>query len=241
MTCTGSAHIAPNSAARCDIDLSPGARSVPAQRAGRREAGASCRARPRARARDRVARLLGDDAAADPQRDRAVRAGRRDTGPCPRCRSSHGRARARSPRRSPGRFGTSTRSSCTSPPARSDSSSRRRSSRAASFHSAIPSSSPAASMSRAARQARDHVVDRGDQRVGVGAVDAAPDRGVRARDAGDVAERRAGRGQPLALRRQHPRGLGDEHVREHVREMRDGGHHRRGCRARSPTATRRCA
>ena len=36
MTWTGSSHIAPNSAARCDIDLSPGARRVP-ERAGRLE------------------------------------------------------------------------------------------------------------------------------------------------------------------------------------------------------------
>ena len=34
----------------------------------------------------------------------------------------------------------------------------------------------AASWSRTRRQPRDHVVDRGHQRVGVGAVDAAPDR-----------------------------------------------------------------
>ena len=54
----------------------------------------------------------------------------------------------------PGRFGTSTRSSWTSPPARPVSSSRRRSSRAPSFHSVIPAASPPrAARARAPRRA----------------------------------------------------------------------------------------
>ena len=69
---------------------------------------------------------------------------------------------------------------------------------------------------------RHGVVDRGDQRVGVGEVDVAPDRGRGARDARGVAEARAGRGQPLGLER--ARGLGHEHVGEHVRQVRDRGH-----------------
>ena len=48
-------------------------------------------------------------------------------------------------------------------------------------------------------QPRERVVDRVEQRVRVGEVDVAPDRGVRAGDARDVAEARAGRGQRLVL------------------------------------------
>ena len=90
---------------------------------------------------------------------------RRDRGPCRRCRSSHARARARSPRRCPGGSGRA-------PAARGPRRRRgrtpaaaRRSSRAASFHSVMPSSSPAASCVADGLQPRDHVVDRGHQRV----------------------------------------------------------------------------
>ena len=139
----------------------------------------------------------------------------------------------------PGRFGTETRSSCTSPPARSASSSRRRSSRAPSFQRRRASPSPAGERRADLAEPRDRVVDRADQRVGVGEVDVAPDRGVGAGDARDVAEARAGRRQPLALLRQRARGLGDEHVGEHVREVRDRRHQavvRVGVERRRPRA-----
>ena len=103
----------------------------------------------------------------------------------------------------------------------------------------MPSSSPAASRSRRRREARDHVVDRRHQRVGVGAVDPAPDGGVRARHAGDVAERRAGRGQPLALRATAPaRPAPPARWRARAAGGRRTPSRRRACRARSPTATR---
>ena len=85
--------------------------------------------------------------------------------------------------------------------------------------------SPSASAARTAPSRADRVVDRLDQRVGVREVDVAPDRRVGAGDAGDVAEARAGRRQRLALFRARARGLRDEHVGEHVRQVRDRREH----------------
>ena len=146
--------------------------------------------------------------------------GSRDKGPCPRCRSSHARGPARSRPRSPGGWGRARAARATSPPARSDFQQAPAVLAGGVVPVAMPSSSPPASWSRTPLQPRDHVVDRGHQRVGVGAVDPAPHDRVRARHAGDVAKRRAGGRQPLALGAQHARGLRDEHVGQHVREVR---------------------
>ena len=123
----------------------------------------------------------------------------------------------------PGRLGTETRSSCTAPPARSASSSRA----AVLARAVVPGRDAVAVAARRApraRRARRAIASSIalDQRVGVGEVDVAPDRGVGAGHARDVAEARAGRGQPLASSRAAPRRLGDEHVGEHVRQVRDG-------------------
>ena len=140
----------------------------------------------------------------------------------------------------PGRFGTETRSSVSSPPASSPSSSRRRSSRAPSFQAAIASPSAPASDRAHGAQPPHGVVDRVDQRVRVGEVDVAPDRGVRAGHARDVAEARAGRGELLAL-------LGAAPARPARRarwRARAAGARRwracgRACRRRAPRAARR--
>ena len=205
MTCTGASHIAPNSAARCDSDLSPGR----APSGGRAAAGAGAASeaerprvvqrrssgeprparthvasRPRAAQRARTAaRPTGDDRLPD-----AADVGGRRTERPMSTMSIVARPRASAISATiPGRLGTSTRSSRTSPPARSASSSRRRSSRAASFQSRMPASSPPRAVAGASEPGHE-VVDRRRQRVGVGAVDAAPHDRVGARHAGDVAE-----------------------------------------------------
>ena len=128
-------------------------------------------------------------------------------------------------RRRPAGSGTETRSSPTALTASSAPRSRRRSSRAPSFQAATASPSPAA---RAARtRARRATVSSiaAHERVGVGEVDVAPHRRVGAGHAGHVAEARPGGGQPLALLRQRARGLRDEHVGQHVRQVGDDGEH----------------
>ena len=81
------------------------------------------------------------------------------------------------------------------------------------------------------RRALDRAVDARDQLLAVGQVDVRPDRAVGAGDAGRVAEARPGRA--AGEHRAHvlvrvapstpPRV--DEHVREHVRQVRDARHH----------------
>ena len=72
-------------------------------------------------------------------------------------------------------------------------------------------------------EAAQDVVDGVEQRVAVGQVDVGPQRRVGARHARRVAERRAGRRQPLAAER--AAGLADERVGDDVGQVRDGGHH----------------
>ena len=131
--------------------------------------------------------------------------------------------RARCRRSTPGRFGTAARSSRTGPPASPASSSARRRSAAAALpgeqrrRGRRPSSAERISVRRAIDAS-----SAAPQRLAVRAVDAGPELRSRARDARGVAEARAGRRHPLAAER--PGGLLDEDVREHVRQMRDGGH-----------------
>ena len=63
-----------------------------------------------------------------------------------------------------------------------------------------------------------------DDRGAVRAVDVAPDRRVRARHARHVAEARAHLPERLAVLREPRRGLGGEHVGEHVRQVAEHGH-----------------
>ena len=194
---TGSAHIAPSSAARWEIDLSGGGVQLAAQAAARRRrrrrvhvrATGPGRARPPARARARPRAL-----AADPQRDLALadvrrratsamstmltpaRAEReRELGDHARAGWAPRRA-ARHRRRRPGR-----------PPA-----ARRRSSRGRVVPARrAPRRRRRPACARASPQPRDRVVERRDQRVGVGEVDVAP-RSPGWRPATRVASRKLG-------------------------------------------------
>ncbi len=74
-------------------------------------------------------------------------------------------------------------------------------------------------------QPLDHGGDLVGDRLAVGGEDVPPDRRIRARDPGRVAKAGADLGQPLGLLREGRRGLADEHVGEHVREVADGRHH----------------
>ena len=123
----------------------------------------------------------------------------------------------------PGRLGTTARSSRTVPPASPASSSASRSP-AASACQRGERRAVARRERRAGRaEARDRVVDRVQERVAVGEVDVGPQRRVGAGDARRVAEARAGRRQPLAAERAG--GLGDEDVGDDVRQVRHRGHH----------------
>ena len=124
----------------------------------------------------------------------------------------------------PGRLGTATRSSLTGPPARSASSSRRRSARAPSIQRSSRAGSPARRSSRTRCERGEVRVQLALERLAVGQEDVAPQRRVRARHARGVAEARAGRRQALRLVGQLARRLADQHVREHVRQVADGRH-----------------
>ena len=168
--------IAPISAARWEIDLSAGDAERPAQRPGRVEARVHA---PRHREPEPGHQLLGAPRlllAGDPQRDHALaHVGRRIQRHVGDVDAGAARARARAAATTPGRFGTEARSSNSGPPASCASSSRRRSSAAPSFQSVMLAASAASSASRTRLQARDRVVDPGDQRVAVGQVDVGPD------------------------------------------------------------------
>ena len=87
----------------------------------------------------------------------------------------------------------------------------------------VPGGDVAAERGLGLLQARDGVVDRVGQGVGVGAVDVGPDRRVGAGHPRHVAEARARCRQSVAADR--GRSVRDEDVREHVREMRHRRQH----------------
>ena len=242
VTCTGSDAMAASSAARCDSDLSAGAVSVPRRRgAGRKK---------RRAISPRTTGCPSASTSASASRAAGSPAIQRATTPLALsgagCRAMSTMLTDARPRASatsattPGRLGTGTRSSTTSSPSRWASSRRRRSSPAASFQAATAAASPARRASRTA--ARRAIVSSSSvaERVGVGEVDVAPDRGRRPGDPGGVAEARARVRQALALGVQRARRLGDQDVGQHVREVTDRGHQAcRACRRPAPAAARR--
>jgi hypothetical protein len=121
----------------------------------------------------------------------------------------------------PGRLGTDARSSWTSAPSRPASRSARRSPAAASFQRVTASASRAAALADLG-QAGDGLIDLLGQRVAVGQVDVGPDRAV------GPAHRVASRNEGRSAGRSSPPSacgrLGDEHVGQDVREVRDAGH-----------------
>ena len=179
---TGSAVIAPSSAARWEIDLSGGARER------RRAARAAGSKRTFMRAPPRSPSPAISSSARRPRRARRRSTARSmplalSGGGVERhvddVDAARGRARARSRRRRPGRFGTEHAQlvhlaagevGLEQPPAVL--------ARGVVPRARSPSSSPAGERVAHRRQPRDRVVDRRHQRVGVGEVDVAPDRGV---------------------------------------------------------------
>ena len=224
-TATGSSHIAPNSAARWEIDLSGGRRER-ARAAGRRAriaaAHASATGKPssldqlarRARPRRRRRSTASSRPSACPGRARA---------PCRRCSRLPCPSASATCATIPGRLGTVRRSSCTWPPARSASSSRRRSLAARVVPVArSPPASPARSVAADLAQARDRRrrsrprSPRGwPGRCRSRSRSWRPPRGWRRESSGPT----RGSARPRAS----SRGLGDEHVGQHVRQVADRG------------------
>ena len=173
---------------------------------------------PRISSAPACASVLGD-----PQRDDAARVvGRRAERHVGDVDPGAAERRARSRRSTPGRLGTAARSSLTGPPASPASSSARRLSAASLCQASSAAPSSASSAARTSPRREMLTVDRGAQRLAIGAVDPGPELGVGAGDARGVAKARPGRGHAVAAER--ARGLRDEHVGEHVRQVRDGGH-----------------
>ena len=218
--------IAPISAARWEIDLSGGGRSSP--RSGPEGS------KPRHR-RDRTTPWPSSRTISAARSASSSPATHSETAPVRMSAAGYSamssmltpgaaRARARSRRRCPGgsRRRAAARSSC--PPTSSASSRRRRSSRAARATPRPRSASPERISSAASRSRSDDGVDLARDRLAVGGEDVAPDRRVRAGDPGRVAEARPHLGQALGLLDRRRRGLLDEHVREHVRQVADRRH-----------------
>ena len=124
----------------------------------------------------------------------------------------------------PGRFGTRTRSSWSGPPAISVSISSRRRRPASSCQAVTASRSPERSSSAASLETGDRGIDLGGDGLAVAGEDVAPDRRVGARHPGGVAEARPDLGQVLGLLAERRRGLRDQHVGDHVRQMADRRH-----------------
>ena len=238
MTRIGSSHIAPNSAARCDIDLSPGARSDPRSGAGGSKRAFTARATAMPEAAHQPLGLLGHDAAANPQRDRAVASPTTGTAPCPRCR-----------RRTP----ELERDLGDDPRAVGDQHAQlvHLAARQVGLEQAaavlaggvVPLADAvvvaAGELAAHHHQPRDRVVDRRHQRVGVGAVDAAPHAElapatrVTSRNDGPVAGSRS----PSA---DSTRAVwATSTLASTCGRCDTTPSRRRGCRARSPTARRR--